>query len=133
MVIKIKKFLYNIENVFAFLVLQKNKDIVSRCFKIFYLVAFIFLISLSACDIINPSEQTPSFIAVDTLKLKTNGFEQGSKKHAITDCWVYVNNKLIGVFEVPFKVPVLESGMQEIQIEPGIKNSGSDSKEKFTH
>lgn len=103
----------------------------SRCFKIFYLVAFIFLISLSACDIINPSEQTPSFIAVDTLMLKTNGFEQGSKKHAITDCWVYVNNKLIGIFEVPFKVPVLESGIKEIQIEPGIKNSGSDSKREI--
>jgi hypothetical protein len=97
-------------------------------FKIILLVSIIFLLSLNACDIINPSEQVPSFITVDTIKLKTTSPQQGSQIHAITDCWVYVNNKLIGIFEVPFKIPVLESGMQEIQIEPGIKNSGSDSK-----
>ncbi|MDD3860789.1 MAG: hypothetical protein PHW83_11365 [Bacteroidales bacterium] len=52
---------------------------------------------------------------------------EGTSIHNISDCWLYVNNKLIGVFEVPFKVPVLESGFHSIQIEPGIKNSGSDS------
>jgi len=84
----------------------------------------LFFIS---CEIINPSEQIPSYIAVDTVKVKINSPGEGTAIHNITDCWLYVNNKLIGVFEVPFKVPVLESGIHSIQIEPGIKNSGGDA------
>lgn len=100
-------------------------------FRILFGILVLFLLNLSSCDIINPPEKIPSFISVDTIKLKTTGPQQGSSIHAITDCWVYVNNKLIGSFEVPFTIPVLESGMQEIQIEPGFKNSASDSKREI--
>ncbi|MDD3687570.1 MAG: hypothetical protein PHE56_12490 [Bacteroidales bacterium] len=93
----------------------------SRIILLSIVVIFLF----SSCEVINPPEQVPSYIAVDTLKVKITDPEQGTSIHAITDCWLYVNNKLIGVFEVPFKVPVLESGIQSIQIEPGMKNSGS--------
>lgn len=90
----------------------------------FCLIISIFFIS---CEIINPPEQIPSYIAVDTVRVKINSPEEGTAIHNISDCWLYVNNKLIGVFEVPFKVPVLEYGVHSIQIEPGIKNSGSDA------
>ncbi len=89
------------------------------------LLSIVVIVLFSSCEVINPPEQVPSYIAVDTLKVKITDPEQGTSIHAITDCWLYVNNKLIGVFEVPFKVPVLESGIQSIQIEPGMKNSGS--------
>lgn len=95
-----------------------------RVLVFFCLFVPLFFIS---CEIINPSEQIPSYIAVDTVKVKINSPGEGTAIHNITDCWLYVNNKLIGVFEVPFKVPVLESGIHSIQIEPGIKNSGGDA------
>jgi len=95
--------------------------------RLLLLLSVIFLFFLASCEVINPSEKIPSYIAVDTIRVQINSPEEGTSIHNITDCWLYVNNKLIGVFEVPFKVPVLESGMQNIQIEPGIKNSGSDS------
>lgn len=85
------------------------------------------MVFLSACEIINPPEQIPSYIAVDSVKVKITNSAQGTDINSITDCWLYVNGKLIGVFEVPFKVPVLEFGPQSIQIEPGFKNSASDS------
>jgi hypothetical protein len=95
--------------------------------KILLLAIFIVSIFFSSCEIINPSEEIPSYISVDTIVLSVTDPYQGSSAHNITDCWLYVNNKLIGVFEVPFTVPVLESGMQNIQIEPGIKDSGGDA------
>ncbi len=95
--------------------------------KILLLSSLVFLILFTSCEVINPPEQVPSYIAVDTVKVKINSPSEGSSIHNISDCWLYVNNKLIGVFEVPFKVPVLEFGVQSIQLEPGIKNSGSDS------
>jgi hypothetical protein len=96
---------------------------VSRIILLSIVVVFLF----SSCEVINPPETVPSYIAVDTVKVKITDSNQGTSIHAITDCWLYVNDKLIGVFEVPFKVPILESGIQSIQIEPGIKNSGSDT------
>lgn len=95
--------------------------------KILLFFSVIFLFLLVSCEVINPPEQIPSYIAVDTVRVKINSPEEGTSIHDISDCWLYVNNKLIGIFEVPFKVPVLEYGIQSIQIEPGIKNSGSDS------
>ncbi len=99
--------------------------------KLFTYLLILSIIFVSGCDIINPSEKIPSYIQVDTIYVQTDPTTQGSNIHQISDCWLYVNNKLIGTFEVPFKVPVLESGMQSIQIEPGIKVSGSDSFRKI--
>ncbi len=41
-----------------------------------------------------------------------------------TDAWVYVNDKLIGVFELPVKIPLLVSGNAKIAIYPAIKDNG---------
>jgi hypothetical protein len=98
--------------------------IVSRFLLLFCFISLFFIFS---CDVINPPETIPSYITVDTVLLKINSPDEGTSMHNITDCWLYVDNKLVGVFEVPFTVPVLASGVQSIQIEPGIKNSGSDS------
>lgn len=87
----------------------------------------LLITCFSSCEIINPPEKIPSYISVDTVFVQTTSVEQGTTRHGLSDCWVYVNNKCIGVFEVPFKIPVLEAGKQNIQIEPGIKNSGSNS------
>ncbi|MDD2634010.1 MAG: hypothetical protein PHW82_00760 [Bacteroidales bacterium] len=75
----------------------------------------------------NPPEQIPSYVSVDTIAISIANPSQGTAAHNISDCWLYVNNKLVGVFEVPFTVPVLESGPHDIQIEPGIKNSGGNA------
>ena len=94
----------------------------------FLLLIIVFaLFLLPSCDIINPAEEIPSYVAVDTVRIVTDAATEGSRSHNISDNWLYVNGKLIGVFEVPFSVPVLETGFQNIQIEPGIKNSGGDA------
>lgn len=86
-----------------------------------------FLLSISACELFNKEEYIPAYIKVDEFKLITDPINEGSDSHNITDAWLYVNNEEIGVFEIPFKVPVLEEGEQRIRIEPGIKNNGVDA------
>ncbi|NLA24061.1 MAG: hypothetical protein GX879_03760 [Bacteroidales bacterium] len=92
-----------------------------------FLVYTIILILLSfflSCDIINPKEEIPTYISCDTALLTTDYYTQGSNAHNITDAWIYVNSKLIGVFEMPFSIPVLASGANKVEILPGIKNNG---------
>ncbi|MBC8048429.1 MAG: hypothetical protein H7Y00_16640 [Fimbriimonadaceae bacterium] len=68
--------------------------------------------------------QIPSYIYIDTFSLSCDLSSQGFNSQKITDGWVYVNNKTIGVFQLPALVPVLDTGNLEIIISPGIKDNG---------
>lgn len=84
----------------------------------------ISLLFLSSCDLINPEEKTPSFLRIEDVKLTTNAYLQGPNNDMITDAWVTVNGDFIGLFEMPFEIPVLQSGDVSIYVKPGIKNNG---------
>lgn len=56
----------------------------------------------------------------------------GFLNHNFTDVWLYVDNKLIGVFEVPCKIPVLLSGdAKSIRVYPTVRNNGISSTKKI--
>ncbi|MGM0567190.1 MAG: hypothetical protein ACQESX_10570 [Bacteroidota bacterium] len=92
-----------------------------------YLFFSIILASLilSSCDKDDNSQEIPSYIRIDSIMLNTNpGVAEGALSHNITDAWVYVNNRLVGAFELPAVFPVLEEGDVEIMIKAGIKMNG---------
>ena len=78
----------------------------------------------SSCDIINPDEETPSYIYIDTFILNPGPEEQGYPSHNIVDAWVFVDELPIGTFELPAKIPILNTGLQNITVIPGIKRNG---------
>lgn len=104
--------------------------------KIF--ISLIALLTLfSACIKNNPD---PVWIEVTEWDLVSNPnegledfYKPGVLSHNIKDVWLYVDNSLVGVFEVPFKVPVLAEGNQiEIRMIAGIHNNGiSATKVKY--
>lgn len=49
---------------------------------------------------------------------------QGSSSEAITEVWVYANDKSLGVYDLPAKIPILDLGTSNIRIFAGIKNNG---------
>lgn len=77
-----------------------------------------------SCELINPEADIPSYIYVDSILLQTDYNKEGSASHKIVDCWLYINDKLIGINEMPCKFPVIASGNVNISIYPGIKNNG---------
>jgi hypothetical protein len=82
------------------------------------------LLVFSSCEMINPDEEIPAYLTIDTILLSTQIHSQGPANHKITDAWITVNGDFIGVFELPCKVPVLASGEASIYVQPGIKNNG---------
>lgn len=56
---------------------------------------------------------------------------EGELSQNFSDAWVYVNDKIIGVFELPVKIPVLESGTCNIKIYPAVRNNGISSTKKM--
>ncbi|MEJ6777758.1 MAG: hypothetical protein QNK85_10650 [Crocinitomicaceae bacterium] len=101
------------------------------------LVSLVMILVLFGACIKNNS--SPIWIEVTEWDLINNpdenpldNYKPGVLTHAIKDVWLYVDNSLVGVFEVPFKVPVLAYGSKEIRMIAGIHNNGiSATKVKY--
>ena len=83
--------------------------------KITYLVV---LLIISACQK-EEYNTIPAYLKIDTIALDENNTTTN-----ITDAWVYINDQLQGVYELPAKFPVLENDYQTLRIKAGIKSNG---------
>lgn len=75
----------------------------------------------------------PVWLEINEWTLNANvnpATDPGELTHQFTNAWVYINGKVIGVFEVPCKIPVLVSGDCEITIYPTILNNGISATKK---
>jgi hypothetical protein len=98
----------------------------------FYLCSFIVfsILLFSGCELINPGEPTPAYIHIDKFTLVANpaGFTstgtEGSLSTKITDAWVYLDEQLVGCFQLPVTFPVLAEGTHTIKLRAGIKVNG---------
>lgn len=72
----------------------------------------------------NKEERIPSYIHIPKFNFISNYATQGSASHKITDAWIYINDNLVGAFEMPCTFPVLYEGEHSIKIYPGIKENG---------
>lgn len=89
-----------------------------------YRYLLLLLPLLLSCVKNNPD---PSWLAVNSWTLLANpelNGEEGQLTHNITDAWVYIDDQLIGVFEVPFKIPILNKGNAKIRLYPTIRVNG---------
>jgi hypothetical protein len=84
------------------------------------------LVILSSCQKFEGDQTIPAYISVDTFILANNSFlELGITSHKITDVWVYVDDQIIGAFELPVeRIPVLAEGKHKLTLVPGIKYNG---------
>jgi len=90
--------------------------------KIFY-IATISILFLSSCQ----EDLTPSWLEITEVNFTTNETVEGPNSHGIVDAWVYIDSKEMGVWEIPFRMPILEEGEHTLTIIPGIKISGQSS------
>lgn len=83
----------------------------------------IIILTLFSCDIINPEEEIPAFLEMESFELTVTP-NNGTADQNITEGWVYVNNDLIGAFSAGKPFPVLASGTVEIIVDPGVHENG---------
>lgn len=97
-----------------------------------FLSLLISILFLTGCIKNNPE---PAWIKIEKWTLEANpqlNLEEGALSQNFTDAWVYVDEKLMGVFELPAKIPVLMTGNKRIVVYPAIRNIGvSDSKKIY--
>lgn len=97
--------------------------------KIYFFLPLLFL--LTTCGKNNPD---PSWLQINAWTLNANpnyGGAEGSLNHNISEAWVYVNDEIMGVFQLPCKIPILKAGSFNIKIMPAIRNNGIASTKKI--
>lgn len=83
---------------------------------------------VQGCNLINPAEKVPTYIRLDSFKVKTNEPSRtGSASSRITSAFVYVDNSFIGAYDVPSSIPLLLDKNSVVTFTPGINYSGLKS------
>lgn len=88
-----------------------------------YLYFVLFSCLFYSCDIINPEEDIPAFIEIESFTLNATP-NTGSNDEDITEGWIFVDNVLIGAFSPGKPFPVLAEGEVEVFVEAGIHENG---------
>jgi hypothetical protein len=78
------------------------------------------ILSSVACT---KGDKVPSYLEIPAVGVTTTT-DQGAATSKITDVWVSVNDELLGVWELPARIPALYEGDVRLRIEPAIKRNG---------
>ena len=79
------------------------------------------------CTIINPSEQVPTYIHIDSFKFSNSpSFPNISNSSRITSVVVNYNNVEVGRFDLPATIPIIATGTGTLQLYPGIAINGQN-------
>ncbi len=98
------------------------KILLRKLLLITYLAGFIFL--LPSCEKFEGEQEIPAYISIDSIGLHNSVSYDGSLSAKITDVWVYIDDQLIGGYELPATIPVLDKGLVNMKIRPGIMLNG---------
>jgi hypothetical protein len=89
-----------------------------------YRLSFVCLaLCFASCNVINPDEQDPGFIHIPSFQFNALPGE-GTSSEKITEVWVYADEKIVGVYDLPADIPVLKNGPTDLLFFGGIKNNG---------
>src|SRR5665213_2886410 len=88
------------------------------------LVLGILIFSPFGCSKFDPAEPIPSYIHIDKLTLTSIGPDQGSSTSDIKDAWIYMDNNLVGAFQLPCTVPILADGTHHFIVKGGVLMNG---------
>ena len=84
---------------------------------------FILLLLILFCFACNKNDEIPSYLKIDNVSLNYDP-NFGSNSENITDVWVYIEENLQGVYEIPVEFPILQEGLKSIRIKGGVKANG---------
>ena len=80
--------------------------------------------AFASCNKFEGSQTVPAYIRIDTIRVECDYYTYGANTANITDAWVYIDDQVIGSFELPAVFPVLEKGKHKVSVYGGIRMNG---------
>ncbi|MBP6185518.1 MAG: hypothetical protein KA479_11300 [Saprospiraceae bacterium] len=78
------------------------------------------LLLFSGCD---KAEEAPAWLVIENYTVDVLP-GQGTADHQITEVYAYTPSRFLGVFPIPGRIPILETGATQIDLFPGIRANG---------
>ncbi|HOX77398.1 MAG TPA: hypothetical protein PLW31_05095 [Bacteroidales bacterium] len=92
----------------------------------------IFIITLTGCDKFEGDQTVPSYLKIDSILFISDNELEGTSNQKISDAWVFIDDDLIGGFELPALIPILKKGNHKLEVRPGIILNGiSDTRAPY--
>lgn len=89
-------------------------------------IVFAIIVFFTSCKWLNGKEGVPAYL--DLQKVKVDGTSKDvSSSHNIVDAWVSSSQQILGIYEIPSLIPVLEYGDVTIVTAAGIYVDGQTS------
>lgn len=89
----------------------------------FLFIAFL-VFALSSCRKFEGEQTVPSFLRIDTIGLTCDYYTYGANTNNFLDAWVYVDDDILGCYELPATIPVLQQGTHKVAVYAGIAVNG---------
>lgn len=87
-------------------------------------VSFSLLLAFASCQKFKGSQTVPAYIHIESIGVECDYYTYGANTSNITDAWVYVDDQIIGSYELPATFPVLKNGQHKVSIYGGICMDG---------
>lgn len=78
------------------------------------------LLFLSACT---KGDKVAAYVEIPSVEVVTTS-DQGASTSKITDAWVSLDDRFLGVWELPARIPMLGEGTHKVTVAPAIKRNG---------
>lgn len=90
-------------------------------------VAAAMLAFAGGCNVINPAEKQPTYIAIDSFDFQGNTNITGSNSHRINSVFVFLNNQSVGIYDLPATFPVIMDKPGRLMFIAGVNYNGMRS------
>ena len=78
---------------------------------------------LLMCACAEDADELPALVTVSGFELST-GAGQGAATTDIREVWAFVGGNFIGVYNLPARIPIYESGPTEVELRAGVHKDG---------
>jgi len=111
---------------------KSSTKIIQTAMQILGLPFLLVFLLLAGCNKFEGDQTVPAYLQFDSLGFFTDYAAQGTASQNFMDVWLYVDDDIIGGFEMPVKIPILASGKHKVEIRPGIILNGiSDTRAPY--
>ena len=89
-----------------------------------FVAAMAVLVASHSCRKFENGIEVPSYIHIDSISVDCDYYAFGANTSNISDAWVYVDDQIVGCYELPATFPVLKKGPHKVSVYGGIKVDG---------
>ena len=97
---------------------------IRKAFLSIFFAATVMALLMPSCKKFDGSQTVPAYLYIKDVEVQCDYFTYGANTHRIVDAWVYVDDNILGCYELPATIPVLKEGEHKVAVYGGIARDG---------